>query len=95
LLDLANLSKFAAISAMYWDIKSRRQKFKNLPARGIDPKIGLSEKVAENADIMWINLKKLYESSSDDQKFGIKSDLLKGTSFQPYNCIANPCIYIA
>ncbi|MCE2983345.1 MAG: hypothetical protein LW832_07250 [Parachlamydia sp.] len=21
---------------MYWDIKSRRQKFKNLPARGID-----------------------------------------------------------
>ncbi|MCE2982617.1 MAG: hypothetical protein LW832_03520, partial [Parachlamydia sp.] len=36
LLDLANLSKFAAISAMYWDIKSRRQKFKNLPARGID-----------------------------------------------------------
>ncbi|MCE2982531.1 MAG: hypothetical protein LW832_03080, partial [Parachlamydia sp.] len=35
LLDLANLSKFAAISAMYWDIKSRRQKFKNLPARGI------------------------------------------------------------
>ena len=29
------LSKFAAISAIYWAIKSRRQKFKNLPAHGI------------------------------------------------------------
>ncbi|MCE2983874.1 MAG: hypothetical protein LW832_09965, partial [Parachlamydia sp.] len=39
LLDLTNLSKFAAISAMHWDIKSRRQKFKNLPACGIRNKI--------------------------------------------------------
>jgi hypothetical protein len=68
LLDLANLSKFAAISAMYWDIKSRRQKFKNLPARGIQPSNFFNFKTKANIKNLALNFEVSFIEAKSKQQ---------------------------
>lgn len=48
-----------------------------------DQKIGLTEKLSETANIIWINLKKFSESSSAcEDKFSMQTNLLNGCPYQ-------------
>lgn len=47
----------------------------------LDQKIGLTEKLNEAANTMWINLKSLWNGSSDHAKLSLNNNLLEGLAF--------------